>query len=151
MHEDVVRFDIAMHNVVPGKYLEGLNDLAEVNQTLFLRQWAFFLEQFVEGASVAELVDEVEVVGCFEHVDVLDDVGAGLKGRQDVDLVDGAFLEFGDFSELFGLDDLDGDLLLGDHVDGFIDLGIDSLAELLFELVVLNNFTHSIIIRGNND
>ena len=81
MHEDVVRFDIAMHNVVPREDFESLHDLSEINQTFFLRQWSFFLEQFVKGSSVAELIDEVEVVGSFEHIDVLDDVGAGLKGR----------------------------------------------------------------------
>ena len=50
------------------------------------------MHKFIEGSSVAELVDEVEVVGSFEHVDVFDDVGAGLEGGEDVDLVHGAFL-----------------------------------------------------------
>jgi hypothetical protein len=36
------------------------------------------LHEFVERAAVAVLVDEVEIVGGFEHVDVFDDVWAAL-------------------------------------------------------------------------
>lgn len=90
--EDVIGFDIPVHNVISWQNFEGFNDLPEVDQTLFFREGSLFLHKFIEGASVAELVDEVEVVGSFEHVDVFDDVGAGLEGGEDVDLVDGAFL-----------------------------------------------------------
>jgi len=86
------------------------------------------LHQFIKSASVAELVDKVEVIGGLEHVDVFDDVGAGLEGREDVDLVDGAFLQLGDLSEFLGLDNFNCDFLLGDHVDCLIHLGVDSLS-----------------------
>ena len=92
-----------MHDVASGEYLEGLDYLPEKTKCLFLVERALFLHEFIEGSSVAVLVDEVEIVGSLEHVDILDDVGAGLQSREDVNLIDGAFLEFWDFSELFCL------------------------------------------------
>ena len=100
------------------------------------------MEQLVKSAPVAEFVNEVEVVGCFEHVDILDDVGARLEGREDVDLVDCAFLELGDLAKLLGLHHLDGHFLLGDHVHRLVYLRIHTLAQLLLQLVVLYDLTH---------
>jgi hypothetical protein len=48
------------------------------------------LEQLVKSASIAVLIDKIKVVGGFEHVDVFDDVGAGLQSGEDVDFIDGA-------------------------------------------------------------
>ena len=117
-----------MHDVVSGQNFEGFDDLPEVNETLFFGEGSLLLHKFIEGASVAELVDEVEVVGGLEHVDVFDDVGAGLEGGEDVDLVDGAFLQLGDLSEFLGLDDLDGHFLFGYHVNCLVNFGVDSLS-----------------------
>lgn len=120
-----------MHDVTFRQHFEGLDDLPEITESFLFWEGTFFLHEFVESASVAELVDEVEVVGSFEHVYVLDDVGTGGEARKDVDLVDCAFLEFGDLPELFSLNYLDGHFLLGDHVDCLVDLCVDSLSQLL--------------------
>ena len=65
-----------MHNIISGKYFKGFNYLSQINESLLLIKRAFPLHQLVESTSVAEFVDKVEVVGGFEHVDILDDVGA---------------------------------------------------------------------------
>ena len=102
--------------------------MPEVGQTLFFGEGSLFLHKFIKGASIAELIDEVEVVGGFKHVNVFDDVGAGLKGGEDVDLVDGAFLQLGDLPKLLGLNYLDGNFLFGYHVNSLVNFGVDSLS-----------------------
>jgi hypothetical protein len=131
-----------MHDVTASEYFEGFDDLAEEGQCSFFGEGSFLLHQFIESASVAVFVDEVEVVGSFQHVDVLDDVGAALQSGEDVDFVDSALFQFGDFSEFLGLDHLDGDLLFGDEVDCFVDLRVDSFSQLLLEFVVLDYLAH---------
>ena len=75
-----------MHDVVARENLKGLYDLLEVVQSAFFGEGSLLLHQFVQSAAVAVLVDEVEVVGSFEHVDVLDDVLVLLDVGEDVDL-----------------------------------------------------------------
>jgi hypothetical protein len=142
MHEDIVRFDIPVHDIAAGKHLKRLHNLLEVKHGSLLRKRTLLLHDAVQGATVAVLIDEVEVVGSLEHVDVLDDIGAGLQRGQDVDLIDRALLQLGDLFELFGLDHLDGHFLLGDQVNRLVDLGIDTLAQLLLQLVVLDYLPH---------
>ena len=149
MQQDVVRLDVSVHNITSGQHFEGLEHLPEEEQRFLFRKRCLFLHQLVHSPSVAVLVDEVEVVGCLQHIDVLHYVGTVLQVRQDVDFIYGAFLQFGDLFEFLCLDHLDGNFLLGDHVDGFVDLGIDSLTQLLLELVVFNYFSHSYITDSN--
>lgn len=47
-----------------------------------------FAEKAFKGASITEFVDEIEVVGGFEHVVVFDDVGVCFDVGEDVDFVD---------------------------------------------------------------
>lgn len=69
-----------------------------------------------------------------------------MDGGEDVDFVDGAFLKFGNFFELLGINNLDGYFLFGFHVDGFVNFAIDALAELFEYRVVFDNFSH--LCRG---
>jgi len=89
------------------------------------------LHEFVERAAVAVLVDEVEIVGGFEHVDVFDDIGAGLQRRKDIDLVDSALLKFGNLLELLRLHHLYRHLLLRHQVHRLVNLRVHSLPQLL--------------------
>lgn len=92
MEEDVVGLDVPVHDITAGQHFERLHDLLEEEQSPLLGKWTFLLHQFVESAPVAVLIDEVEVIGSLEHVDVLDDVGAGLQRGEDVDFIDSALL-----------------------------------------------------------
>jgi hypothetical protein len=81
-----------VHDVVLVEDLEGVDELFENEKGLFFWYDSIFAEHALEGASVAVLVDEVEVVGSFEHVDVLDDVLIFLDVSEDVDLINGTLL-----------------------------------------------------------
>ena len=90
MEEDIVRFHIPVHNVVFIEDLEGLKQLLEDEEGIGLREFSLLTQQVLKSASVAVLVDEVEVIGGFEHVEIFDDVGVGLNIGEDVDFVDSA-------------------------------------------------------------
>jgi hypothetical protein len=77
-----------MHDVVLIEFLECLQKLLEDDQCFLLPQRLLLLEEGLEGASVAVLIDEVEVVGRLEGLDEADDVLV-LERGEDVDLVDG--------------------------------------------------------------
>jgi len=131
-----------MHDVVFSQNPESLNDLFEVNQSSFFRERSFFLHEFIKSSSITILIDEVKVVGSFEHIDILDNIGAVLKSREDVDLIDRAFLQFRYLSEFFCLHDFNSYFLFCSHVNCLIHFCVDSFTELLFKLVVLDYFPH---------
>jgi hypothetical protein len=143
MHEDVIGFDIPMHDVTARQNLEGFHDLLEIEERSLLGQGALLLHEFVQSSAIAVFIDKVEVVGCFEHIDVFDDVGAALQRGEDVDFVDCALLQLGDLLELLRLHHLDRHLQFRDQVHCLVDLRVDSFSQLLLELVVFDDFTHS--------
>lgn len=120
-----------MHDVVFFQYFEGLDDLLEVGERGCFWQYSFFSEKCFEGASVAVLVDKVEVIDCFEHVVVLDNVGTAFKIVEDVDLIVGAFLQFGVLFEFVSLDHFDCDFLLSFYVYGAEHCRVHSSANLV--------------------
>ena len=79
MQQNIVRFDIPVHYVAFGQDFKGLEHLPEENQTFFLGEGSLFLNEFVHCSSVAKLIDEIEVISSFEHVDVLDYIQAILQ------------------------------------------------------------------------
>jgi hypothetical protein len=140
--EDVVGLDIAVHDVGAGEDLEGLEHLSEEIECLFFGEGAFLLHEFIHGATIAELVDEVEVVGGFEHVDVLHDVGTVLQVGEDVDLVNCAFLQLRNLPELLRLHHLYRHLLLRPQMHRLVYLCVHALSQLLLQLVVFDYFPH---------
>lgn len=81
MHEDVGKFEVSMHDLVLVEGLEGVEDLEEELDGLFLRERLVLLKVLGEIAFVAVLEDQIEVVGGLLDVVELDDVSviAGLK------------------------------------------------------------------------
>jgi hypothetical protein len=63
-----------MHDVIGSEYPKGLEKLFEVLQYFLLLEVALLAYFLVEGAAVAELVEEVEVVDGLEDFDEADDV-----------------------------------------------------------------------------
>ena len=53
---------------------KGLDDLCKISQSGFLRERPLLLKKGLKGAAIAEFIDEIEIVDCFEHVIVLDNV-----------------------------------------------------------------------------
>ena len=96
-----------MHDVVFVEYLEGVYELFEDEECLSFWNDSLFPEESFKGASIAVLIDEVEVVRGFEHVDILDDMLIFFDIGEDVDFVDGAFFQFFVFLEASDFDDFD--------------------------------------------
>lgn len=136
-----------MHDVVLIEHLEGVDELFEDEKGLSFGNDPLFSEHSFESAAVAVLVDEVEVVGSFEHVDILDDVLIFLDICQDVDFVDGALLQFFIFLESSHFDDLHGVLFVVELVDGSVDLTVGALSDNFVESVILDYSYHGCLIQ----
>jgi hypothetical protein len=67
-----------MHDVVLIQNFEGFNYLREIGEGDSFRERPLLFEKLFKCSSVAELVHEVEIVSSFEHIEVFDDVLAGL-------------------------------------------------------------------------
>jgi len=136
-----------VHDVVLIEDLEGVDELLEDEKSLFFWNNPILPEHAFEGAAVAVLVDKVEVVGRFEHIDVLDDVFVFFDIGENINFVDCAFLEFLVLLETPHLDDFDCVLLVVVLVYGPVDLTVCSLSDYFVEGVVLNNADHAFISK----
>lgn len=80
-----------MHDVVLIEDSESLNYLGVIGESTFLREGSSLLQEFLQSSTVTVLVDEVEIVDGFEHIEVLDDVRTRLEVGEYADLIVGAF------------------------------------------------------------
>ena len=62
MKEDIVRLHISMHDVVLVQDLKGLKELFEDEEGVGFGELTLLGEKVLEGASVAVLIDKVEVI-----------------------------------------------------------------------------------------
>ena len=81
-----------MHDVVFIKYLKSIDKLLEDKQRLFFGNDSIFPEHSFQSAPVAVLVDKIEITGCFEHIDVLNNMLIFFDIGEYIDFVDGTFL-----------------------------------------------------------
>lgn len=79
-----------MHDIVFIEDLEGIDELFEDEEGLSFGDNSLFSEHSFEGSSIAVLIDEIEVIGGFEHIDIFDDMLIFFNIGEDIDLVDGA-------------------------------------------------------------
>ena len=96
----------------------------------------------LKGTSVAILIDEVVVVGCFQDLDEPDHVGCVFDLGEGLDFIYSELLELRAYFEFLDLDDLDGHCLVGLFVDGLVDLSELALADYVVEHVVLYLLAH---------
>lgn len=68
-----------------------------------LGQVATSSDFLIECASVAVLIEEVEIVNGLEYLNETDDIGA-FDASEHLDLIESAFLQFGVFSEATNID-----------------------------------------------
>lgn len=136
-----------MHDVVLVQHLESVDELFEVQERLLFRKYSFLAENALQSAAVAVLINEVEVVGRFEHVDVLDDVFVLFDVGEDVDLVDGALLQLLVLLEATDLDHLHRVLLVVILVYRPVHLPVRPLPDYLVKRVILDNPNHLNIIN----
>ena len=70
MQQYILRLHIPMHDVMAADNLECLHQLNNIIDYHLQLKFILTFENVFEGASIAELIDEIVVVGCFEHVQV---------------------------------------------------------------------------------
>ena len=92
MEENIIRFHIAMHDVIFIENLKRFQKLLKDEQRILFWQFDLFWKKTFKSTTVAVLINEIEVIGGFEHVNVLDDVVVLFNIGQNIDLVDCAFL-----------------------------------------------------------
>lgn len=111
--------------------------MPENDQGFFLLEHLFLLKETLERATVAVLIDKVEIVGGFECLDEPDNILIS-EGGEDIDFVDGQLFQFRIALEGALGDNLNSILLLGFLMNGTIDLPVDSFADRLLQQVVLD-------------
>jgi hypothetical protein len=140
--EDILWFDIAVHDIEAVEDLKGLQQLPEDAQRLLLGEGALPAKRLEESAAIAVLIDEVVVVARLEMILVLDDVFAGADRRESFDLVDGAFLQLIILLKLFDRDYFHGEFSHFLVVYGSVDFAVVALAYLLQKGVVIDHLDH---------
>ncbi len=131
-----------MHDIVLVKHLKSLDELFEDEQGLLLDNEFILPELGLEGSPVAELIDEVEVVGSLEHVDVLDDMIVFLDISEDVNFIYCAFLQLLVLLEPADLDHLHRVLLSIVLIRRSVDLTVGPFPDYLVEGIVFNDAHH---------
>lgn len=148
MEKYVVRLEISVHDVVLVQYLEGFEELFENQEGGLFREFSLSGKQTLQSTSIAVLVNEVKIIGCFEHVEVADDVLVDFNVGEDVDFIYRALLEFFILSELGDGNYLDCVLLLVVVIDCTVDFSVDSWTDGFIQGVVLDVFDHQTVIMN---
>lgn len=152
MQQNIAWFYISMHNVGLNQYLKSLQQIFKVVDSFFFGKPTHGLNFLLESTSVAVLIDEVVVVGCFKYFYESDDVSGVFDFREGLDFVDGELFQFGTHFELLNTNDFDSDDLVGLVVDGFVDFAEFALADDGVQHVVFDLLAHwQLLIIDNNN
>lgn len=73
-HEDIFGFHVSMNDALPNQFVESGEDHGHVLDCLRLGDGLLLSEKFAQVALIAELLDDIVVVGCFDDVSEADDV-----------------------------------------------------------------------------
>jgi hypothetical protein len=126
MEENIIGLHVPVHDVVLVENLEGIEQLLEDEESFSLSELLLLGEQVLESAPIAIFVNEVEVVGCLEHVVVANDMLVRLNAAEDVYLVDRALLQLFVLSKASDWDDLDCVLLFVCVIYGPVNFAVDA-------------------------
>jgi hypothetical protein len=133
LKKDVVRFNVPVNDVAFIQRLVSVDKLPEKLDGLLFGHGSFFFAKFLQSATLTKFVNEIQKAIALDDLFEVNDVGVVLKRVEDLDLVFGEFDEFGFFNELVKGNHLDGDVLLGGVVDGFVDFAVFALVDVLDE------------------
>lgn len=115
--------------------------MLKVKKCLLLRDNSF-PELAFQGATIAILIDKIEVIWSFEHINILNDMFILFDIGQDVDLVHRTFFQLLVFFESPHLDHLHCVFLIVQLVYCTINLSVRSFANYLIQSVVLDYPNH---------
>ena len=137
-----------MHDIVFIEDLKSVDELFKNEKCIFLVDKLIFSKNWFKRSSVAKLINEVEIVWSFEHIDVFDDMLIFFDVCEDIDLIDCTFFQFFIFLEAANLNNLDCVLLVIIFVDRSINFSVCTFSDYLVKSVILNYANHqSIIIK----
>jgi hypothetical protein len=135
LEKDVVWLNVSVNDAVFIQRLVSVNKLSEKLDCFLFINGPFFLAKFLQCATLTKLVNKVQKSVALDDLFKLNDVRIVIKRVEDLDLLFGKFDEFGDFNELVKGNHLDGDILLGSVIDGFVDFSVFALVDVLSESV----------------
>ena len=87
-----------MHYVFASQHLESLEHLLKILVDFVLQEMSILFDFLIKSTSIAILIEEVEVVDCFQYLYKLDDVRTVDLGQYFY-LIKSAFLKFRIFLE----------------------------------------------------
>lgn len=142
VEEDVGGFEISMQDVFCVEFFKGAPELQENLEGFSFCKFSLGLDVLCKSAAVAELVDQIVVVGSSEHLNELDDVDM-VDFAEDGDLVIGELAQFGCMFEFLHVHDLHCKHSLCLAVLCLVDVAVLPLTYLFKQNVILNNLVHS--------
>ena len=145
MDENITRFDISVHDIILHQHFKRFQKFLKVSKGLFLTQVPTIFDQIFEGASIAEFIHKVNIVGCFQYLNETHDMGGVLNLRESLNLVDGEFLQSGTHFIFLDFDDFDGHGLVGFLVCCLVHFSKLSFPDDLLQAVVFYFFPHSAV------
>ena len=138
-----------MHDISAGENLKGFQELIKILHNLDLREMSIFFDFLIEGASIAVLIKEIKIIDSFEYLDKSDNMRA-VYLRQNLYLIEGAFLQFRVIFEALDIDHFNGDFFGVAAVDSSEYFPLLSLADLLVEGVIFNDLDHPLNLISKN-
>ena len=135
-----------MHDIVFIEDLKSVDELFKNEKCVFFVDKFIFSENRFECSSIAELINEIEVVGSFEHIDVFDDVLIFFYICEDINLINCAFLQFFVLLETTNLDNLDSVLFVIIFIDCPVNFSVCAFSNNLVKSVILYYANHQTII-----
>ena len=108
MEENIIRFHIAMHDVIFIENLKRFQKLLKDEQRILFWQFDLFWKKTFKSTTVAVLINKIKIIACFEHVVVSDDIWVSLNIGENVYLINSTLLQFFILFELVYRNDLYG-------------------------------------------
>ena len=140
--EDVVGFYISVQNVVLVKRSQSIDELSKNRKGLFLGEGTSISHKIFQGATLAELIDQVDIVRTFDHFNKFDYIDVFFKSPQSLYLI---FHELGQFwygFEFIEFDHFYGNLDAGVDVESAVYFTVLAFAEVACHCVVVYYFYH---------
>ena len=140
--EDVVGFYISVKNVVLVKWSQSIDELSKNRKGLFFGEGTSISQKIFQGATLAELIDQVDIVGTFDHFNKFDNINILFKSPQSLYLIFHELWQFRYGFEFIEFDHFYGNLDAGIDVEGTIYFTVLAFAEVACHSVVVYYFYH---------
>lgn len=142
MEKNIVRFHVSMHNIVFIKNLKRIKKLLKNKQSFRLSEFFFLSQEVLKSATIAILINKIEVVVCFQHIVVTDDMLIGFDAAQNVYLIYSTLLQLFVLSKTRYWNHFYCVLFFISVIDCTIYFAVDSRADDFVECIILYVLHH---------